>query len=44
MASLVGEAMERLDGLPDADDLDYIFAVDAEARRVGLELVKGFAS
>ncbi len=44
MAALVGEAMERLDGLPDANDLDDIFAVDAEARRVGLELVKRFAA
>ena len=44
MAALVGEAMERLDGLPEATDLDDIFAVDAQARRVGLELVKRFAA
>jgi 1-deoxy-D-xylulose-5-phosphate reductoisomerase len=44
MAALVGEAMERLDGLPEANDLDDIFAVDAQARRVGWELVKRFAA
>ena len=44
MAALVAQAMERLDGLPEANDLDDIFAVDAEARRVGLELVKRFAA
>jgi len=44
MAALVGEAMERLDGLPEANDLDDIIAVDAQARRVGLELVKRFAA
>ncbi|MHA1527865.1 MAG: 1-deoxy-D-xylulose-5-phosphate reductoisomerase [Alphaproteobacteria bacterium] len=44
MAALVGEAMERLDALPEANDLDDIFVVDAEARRVGLELVKRFAA
>jgi 1-deoxy-D-xylulose-5-phosphate reductoisomerase len=44
MAALVGEAMERLDGLPEANDLDDIFAVDAQARRVGRELVKRFAA
>ena len=44
MSALVGEAMERLDGLPEANDLDDIFAVDAQARRVGWELVKRFAA
>ena len=44
MAALVEQAMERLDGLPEANDLDDIFAVDAEARRVALELVKRFAA
>ena len=44
MAALLGEAMERLDGLPEANDLDDIFAVDAQARRVGWELVKRFAA
>jgi 1-deoxy-D-xylulose-5-phosphate reductoisomerase len=44
MASLVGEAMERLDALPEANDLDDIFAADAQARRVGEELVKRFAA
>ncbi|HUS53739.1 MAG TPA: 1-deoxy-D-xylulose-5-phosphate reductoisomerase [Thermohalobaculum sp.] len=44
MASLVGEVMERLDGLPEANDLDDIFAADAQARRVGEELVKRFAA
>jgi 1-deoxy-D-xylulose-5-phosphate reductoisomerase len=43
MAALVGEAMERLDGLPEANDLDDILAIDAQARRVGRELVKSFA-
>jgi len=44
MARLVGEAMERLDGLPEANDLDDIFEADAQARRVGQELVKCFAA
>jgi 1-deoxy-D-xylulose-5-phosphate reductoisomerase len=44
MASLVGETMERLDGLPEANNLDDIFEVDAHARRVGIELVKRFAA
>ncbi len=44
MAAVVGEAMERLDGLPKANDLDDIFAVDAQARRVGRDLVKRFAA
>jgi 1-deoxy-D-xylulose-5-phosphate reductoisomerase len=44
MAPLVGEAMARLDGLPKAGALDDIFAVDAEARRVGQDLVKRFAA
>jgi 1-deoxy-D-xylulose-5-phosphate reductoisomerase len=44
MAALVAQAMERLDGLPEANDLDDIFAIDAQARRVGLELVKRFAA
>ena len=44
MARLVGEAMESLDGLPEANDLDDIFETDAQARRVGWELVKRFAA
>ena len=44
MASLVSETMERLDGLPEANDLDDIFTVDAQARRVGRDLVKRFAA
>jgi 1-deoxy-D-xylulose-5-phosphate reductoisomerase len=44
MASLVGETMERLDGLPEANSLDDIFDVDAQARRVGMDLVKRFAA
>jgi 1-deoxy-D-xylulose-5-phosphate reductoisomerase len=43
MAALVGEALDRLDDLPDAKTLDDIFAVDAEARRVGQELVQRIA-
>jgi 1-deoxy-D-xylulose-5-phosphate reductoisomerase len=44
MAALVAQAMDRLDGLPEANDLDDILAVDAQARRVGQELVKRFTS
>jgi 1-deoxy-D-xylulose-5-phosphate reductoisomerase len=44
MAKLVGEAMERLDGVPEANDLDDILAIDAQARRIGRELVKSFAT
>ena len=44
MVRLVGEAMESLDGLPEANDLDDIFETDAQARRVGWELVKRFAA
>ena len=44
MAHLVGETMERLDGLPEAKDLDDILAADAQARRVGRELVQRFAA
>jgi 1-deoxy-D-xylulose-5-phosphate reductoisomerase len=44
MANLVGETMERLDGLPEANNLDDIFETDAQARRVGIELVKRFAA
>jgi len=44
MAHLVGETMERLDDLPEANDLDDILAADAQARRVGRELVQRFAA
>jgi 1-deoxy-D-xylulose-5-phosphate reductoisomerase len=44
MAGLVADAMERLDGLPEANDLDDIFSADGEARRVGRELVQRFAA
>lgn len=44
MAELVAAAMDRLDGLPEAHDLDDIFAADSEARRVGRELVQRFAA
>jgi 1-deoxy-D-xylulose-5-phosphate reductoisomerase len=44
MAPLVGEAMARLDGLPTARNLDDIFVADAQARRVGRELVKRYAA
>jgi len=44
MAGLVDAAMERLDGLPSAHDLDDIVAADAEARRIGRELVGRFAA
>jgi len=44
MAPLVGEAMARLDGLPAARDLDDIYMADAQARRVGRELVKRYAA
>ena len=44
MAGLVSEAMDRLEGLGEARDLDDIFAVDAAARRVGRELVQRFAA
>ena len=44
MAPVVGEALERLDGLPEANNLDDIFAADAQARRVGEELAKRFAA
>jgi len=41
---LVGEAMARLDGLPEAGTLDDIFVTDAQSRRVGKDLVKRFAA
>ncbi len=44
MANLVAETMERLDGLDEASDLEGILAVDADARRVGQELVRRFAA
>ena len=44
MAAMVGEALERLDDLPDANTLDDIFEADAQARRVGVELAKRFAA
>jgi 1-deoxy-D-xylulose-5-phosphate reductoisomerase len=44
MAELVAAAMDRLDSLPEALDLDDIFAADTEARRVGRELVQRFAA
>jgi 1-deoxy-D-xylulose-5-phosphate reductoisomerase len=44
MASLVESAMDALDGLPAATDLNDIFAADAEARRVGRGLVARFAA
>lgn len=44
MAGLVATAMERLEGLGPARDLDDILAADAEARRVGRELVQRFAA
>ena len=44
MAGVVEEVMERLDGLPEATDLDDVFAADREARRVGGDLVGRFAA
>ena len=44
MAALTGAAMEALDGLPAANDLEDVFAADAEARRVGAELLGRFAA
>ena len=44
MACLVGETMDRLDGLPGASGLDDILAADAHARNVGRELVQRFAA
>jgi 1-deoxy-D-xylulose-5-phosphate reductoisomerase len=44
MARVVAEAMDRLDALPAANDLDDIFEADAEARRVGTDLVGRFAA
>jgi 1-deoxy-D-xylulose-5-phosphate reductoisomerase len=44
MAPLVADAMARLDSLPEARDLDDIFAADAQARRIGRELVNRFAA
>ncbi len=44
MAAVVAEAMERLDGLPEARDLDDVLSADAEARSLGRELVQRFAA
>ncbi len=44
MARLVEAAMESLDDLPPATDLTDIFAVDAEARRVGRALLPRFVA
>ncbi len=44
MAAVVAEAMGRLDGLPEAGDLDDVFSADAAARQVGRELVQRFAA
>ncbi|MEL6773375.1 MAG: 1-deoxy-D-xylulose-5-phosphate reductoisomerase [Pseudomonadota bacterium] len=44
MARVTGEAMDALDDLPPATDLDDIFAADAEARRVGADLVARYAA
>ncbi|MEO0820499.1 MAG: 1-deoxy-D-xylulose-5-phosphate reductoisomerase [Pseudomonadota bacterium] len=44
MAALTGAAMEALDGLPAANDLEDVFAADAEARRVGADLLGRFAA
>ncbi|MEM7499149.1 MAG: 1-deoxy-D-xylulose-5-phosphate reductoisomerase [Pseudomonadota bacterium] len=44
MAALTAEAMGALDDLPAATDLDDVFAADAEARRVGAELLPRFAA
>ncbi len=44
MAHLVAETMERLDDLDGASDLEGILAADADARRVGQELVRRFAA
>ena len=44
MAPLVGEVMARMDGLPPASSLEDVYAADADARRIGRELVKRFAA
>ncbi|HUF87764.1 MAG TPA: 1-deoxy-D-xylulose-5-phosphate reductoisomerase [Thermohalobaculum sp.] len=44
MAELVAAAMDRLDAWPAAHDLDDILSADAEARRVGRDLVQRFAA
>ncbi len=44
MARLTGEVMDRLDNLPEARDLEDVYAADAAARRAGRELVKRFAA
>ncbi|MEM6421611.1 MAG: 1-deoxy-D-xylulose-5-phosphate reductoisomerase, partial [Pseudomonadota bacterium] len=44
MARVTGDAMDALDGLPAANDLDDIFHADAEARRVGADLVARYAA
>ena len=44
MAPLVREVMSRMDGVPAASGLDDVYAADADARRIGGELVKRFAA
>ncbi|MEM6549090.1 MAG: 1-deoxy-D-xylulose-5-phosphate reductoisomerase [Pseudomonadota bacterium] len=44
IADVVAETMDRLDGLTDATDLGEIYAADAEARRVGSDLVARIAA
>jgi len=44
MAALVEEVMARLDGLPEAHDLDDVFAADAAARRAAAEALARFAA
>ncbi|HSF96468.1 MAG TPA: 1-deoxy-D-xylulose-5-phosphate reductoisomerase, partial [Thermohalobaculum sp.] len=44
MAHLVREVMERMDTVPAAESLEHVYATDADARRIGCELVKRFAA
>lgn len=44
MAGLVEDVMERLDGLPEASDLDDVYAADLEARRTAEALIGAFAA
>ncbi|MEM7667677.1 MAG: 1-deoxy-D-xylulose-5-phosphate reductoisomerase [Pseudomonadota bacterium] len=44
MAALVEETMSRLDHLPVATSLEDIYDADAEARRVGQEMLRRFAA
>ncbi|MEM0944968.1 MAG: 1-deoxy-D-xylulose-5-phosphate reductoisomerase [Pseudomonadota bacterium] len=44
MADVVSDTMDRLENLPLPRDLDDIYAADAEARRVGADLIRRIAA